>query len=130
MEGRLVVDTVLTTRGSANAINGVFNAARARVPILVTAGRTPLTEGTALRGARGAFVGAVVRYPVGACTIVGTPEYMSPEQAAGKTVDHRTDVYAVGIMLFEMVTGSKPFRGKSFGEMVIKHMSVAPPRRL
>jgi len=59
--------------------------------------------------------------------ILGSPEYMSPEQAGGKIVDHRTDVYSLGVILYEMVTGHKPFEAKSYGEMVIKHITVPPP---
>jgi serine/threonine-protein kinase len=55
--------------------------------------------------------------------IIGTPEYMSPEQAGGMTVDHRTDIYALGVILYEMVTGELPFQAKSFGELLIQHMT-------
>jgi eukaryotic-like serine/threonine-protein kinase len=58
--------------------------------------------------------------------ILGTPEYMSPEQASGKPVDHRTDVYSFGILLYELVTGVLPLRGANFGELVVKHLTVTP----
>lgn len=59
-------------------------------------------------------------------TILGTPEYMSPEQASGKSVDFRTDIYAFGVMLYELVTGVLPLTGTSFGELVVKQLTVAP----
>jgi eukaryotic-like serine/threonine-protein kinase len=60
-------------------------------------------------------------------TAVGTPSYMSPEQARGEEVDARADQYAVGIMLFELLTGKKPFYGKDPFEVLKKHMHAEPP---
>jgi len=51
-------------------------------------------------------------------TILGTPTYMSPEQAIGGKVDHRTDIYAIGIVAFECVTGELPFESESIGEIL------------
>jgi serine/threonine-protein kinase len=54
--------------------------------------------------------------------IFGTPEYMSPEQAAGKELDHRVDVYALGIILFECLAGRVPFEGDTFMGVLTQHL--------
>jgi len=60
--------------------------------------------------------------------IFGTPEYMSPEQAGGRHADLRADVYAVGIILYEMFTGAVPFTGETFLGVLAKHLNeTAPP---
>jgi eukaryotic-like serine/threonine-protein kinase len=53
--------------------------------------------------------------------IFGTPEYMSPEHAAGQAIDHRVDVYALGVILYETLTGRVPFEGDNFMDVLSKH---------
>jgi eukaryotic-like serine/threonine-protein kinase len=61
-------------------------------------------------------------------TLMGTPVYMSPEQAMGtKEVDHRSDIYSLGVILFEMICGKPPFFSEGFGELVHLHLNVQPP---
>jgi serine/threonine protein kinase/Tfp pilus assembly protein PilF len=63
----------------------------------------------------------------GAGVMIGTPEYMPPEQAEGRDVDRRSDIYSLGIILFEMVTGRAPFEGDTPLSVAMKHKSEAPP---
>jgi eukaryotic-like serine/threonine-protein kinase len=60
-------------------------------------------------------------------TIIGTPTYMSPEQAAGLPVDQRADIYAVGTVLYELLGGQPPFLASNFGQLMVKILTEAPP---
>lgn len=59
--------------------------------------------------------------------IVGTPNYMAPEQALGEAVDGRSDIYALGVILYEMLTGRPPFDNDGTVSVLLKHATVEPP---
>ncbi len=58
---------------------------------------------------------------------IGSPPYMSPEQAGGANVDERSDIYSVGCLMFEMLSGEKPFSGSSIPHILFKHAQETPP---
>jgi len=60
-------------------------------------------------------------------TVVGTPDYMSPEQARGQQLDFRSDIYSTGVVLYEVFTGTIPFEGETPLAVVLKHIQEAPP---
>jgi len=59
--------------------------------------------------------------------IVGTPEYMAPEQCDNRTIDARTDIYALGVMAYQLATGRLPFTGSSIAQLLLAHLKEPPP---
>ncbi|HVZ72229.1 MAG TPA: serine/threonine-protein kinase [Polyangia bacterium] len=87
---------------------------------------TTFSRGSRRTDGRGDSSG--VRRRPGVNSFVGSPAYVSPEQAAGASVDHTTDLYAVGVILYELVTGRVPFEGTSLAQYVVQHASAPVPR--
>ncbi|HEY3962302.1 MAG TPA: protein kinase [Gaiellaceae bacterium] len=61
-------------------------------------------------------------------TVLGTSDYIAPEQAQGQHVDEQTDVYSLGVVLYELLTSEVPFPGESFVAVAMRHINEPPPR--
>ena len=72
--------------------------------------------------------GAAMKKLTATGIVLGTPEFMSPEQVRGKDIDARSDVYSLGILAFEMFTGKLPFEGSSAQEMMVARLRGTPTR--
>ena len=79
-----------------------------RGPMLADFGLAKIVEGSVVLTGSGA--------------IMGTPAYISPEQAGGKSVDHHADIYSLGIVLYEMLTGQVPYQGETPMGVIVKHL--------
>ncbi len=60
-------------------------------------------------------------------TVLGTPHYMSPETIVGDMIDHRADIYSLGVIMYEMLTGERPFGAKNSPGVMVKHLRDKPP---
>ncbi|MGE0396088.1 MAG: serine/threonine protein kinase [Kofleriaceae bacterium] len=69
-----------------------------------------------------------IGFQTAAGSVIGTPAYMSPEQAGGMPIDGRSDIYSLGAIMYELFCGQPMFRGRSFGEYVRKHLTEMPVR--
>ena len=91
--------------------------------------RDPLPRrGHGLRAAKERRAGPEVAKLTATGIVLGTPEFMSPEQIRGKPLDGRSDVYALGILAFELFTGQLPFAGKSAQETMIARLRGSPAK--
>ena len=92
-------------------------------------GRVKVLDFGLAKDVRGSNLGATMtsdsRTEVG--VVMGTPAYMSPEQTSGRPLDHRTDIFSLGVLLHEMATGRRPFEGTSSAELVSAILRDTPP---
>ncbi|MBT9555532.1 MAG: serine/threonine protein kinase [Myxococcales bacterium] len=104
---------------AAHAVGVVHRDIKPGNLMLGAGGRLKVTDFGIARTARGSLV------ETQAGMIIGTPHYAAPEQLAGQSVDCRTDLYAAGVVFYELVTGQRPFDGETVYELILK-VATAP----
>jgi len=110
--------------GYAHQQNLVHRDVKPANILLTAAGRPMLTD----FGVAKVLDEDVTQDLTGTAATVGTPEYMAPEQVMSKTVDHRADIYALGVVFFEMLIGRKPFEADTPMAVLVMHASAPLPR--
>lgn len=105
--------------------DNVVVGAGSRVKVL-DFGLAKLRDEEGLLSGSGSASAAPTRHLTGQGQIVGTVAYMSPEQVEGKPIDHRSDIFSLGVVLYEMATGSRPFKGDSPASMISSILRDAP----
>ncbi|HEU4536512.1 MAG TPA: protein kinase [Polyangiaceae bacterium] len=102
-------NVMLVARGQDTDFVKVLDFGIAKVPVQELTGKATVADPLTRMG-----------------VMYGTPEYMAPEQALGQSIDHRADLYALGVMLYEMVAGSRPFDANDPVSLVAMHITTAP----
>jgi serine/threonine protein kinase len=119
-EAITIIDQICSAASYAHKMGVIHRDIKPANVIISTQGEAVLTDfGIAKIVAAEQFTGSG--------TLSGTAAYISPEQAQGKKVDHRADIYAIGVMLFEIVSGRPPFEADSVMSLIMKHVNEPPP---
>jgi serine/threonine protein kinase len=117
---RAIIEQVASALDYAHARGFVHRDIKPSNVIVAEDGRATLTDFGLVKAGEGTKLSTTGM-------VFGTPEYMSPEQAQGEKVDGRSDIYSLGIMLFEMLSGQVPFEADTPLEVSVKHLTAALP---